>query len=76
MPHDRQGRPIAVGDVIRFRPFGHVEDRAGVVTKVTPASATCNIEVGVAVQTTTVTTCLTTASEVELVARADGSAAA
>jgi hypothetical protein len=75
MPHDKQGRLVAVGDVIRFIDYAGTT-RAGVVSRVTPGARTCNVEVGVAVPRTAIETYTATAADVELLAKGDGSALA
>lgn len=71
MPHDKSGRLIEVGDVIRGKDYGGAP-QVGVVTQVMIGSSTCNLTVAVAVEAVQIQTKTFTAGEVELVAKADG----
>jgi hypothetical protein len=71
MPHDKNGRLIEPGDVIRGKTTGadgYVE-RAAVVQRVLPDAGTCDV---VAVVTTPLTVSFT-AKDVEIVLKANGS---
>lgn len=71
MPHDRTGRRVAVGDVIRFKGYdGQV--RTGVVSRVTEGAASCNLDASYPVPTVVMTAAALTAADVELLATADG----
>ncbi len=72
--HDKYGRLIEPGDVIRGRIYEGVEvDSLGVVVSVHPGSTTCNVTAQHIVQRAAVATCSHTAKDVELVAKGDGS---
>lgn len=70
--HDIKGRPVAEGDVVKFKTYtGKI--RVGIITDCTAASETCNLSVAVLSAAGLVVNSAVTAKETELVAKADGS---
>jgi len=70
--HDRYGREIQVGDVVKFK--NYQKDQLGHVDRLQPGSETCNIYIASVVYKPAVEILLSNAKDCEIVARANGDA--
>lgn len=70
--HDCKGRPVAEGDVVKFKDYKS-KVRVGIITDTTAQSDTCNLTVSVLTIAGLQSNSAVTAKETELIHKADGS---